>query len=147
MRYETGKHSARSESHSERNNTVSLVKGYGCHTTVTQACAQSLQTSSQTILLANLVLLSKQQPSKPRDSPTEHDSNVFPAPIDSVTDSSMNPEIITNDPDVRRRVMEEDQSKSNIALFLACTEVTTPHVKIALGSSPSERLDWWRNEW
>jgi hypothetical protein len=71
----------------------------------------------------NLVLLSKQQPSRPRVSPTEHDSNVFPAPIDSVTDSSMNPEIVTNVPDVRRRGMEEDQSKSSIVLFLACTEV------------------------
>lgn len=72
---------------------------------------------------SNSVLLSKQQPLEPRGSPTEHDSNVFPKPIDSVTDSSMNPEIVANDPDVRRRVMGEHQSKSSIFLFLACTEV------------------------
>ena len=79
---------------------------------------------------------------------TTNDSNVFPDPHDSVTDSNMNPEIVTNDHDVRQRVVSKSQSKSrehcSVSRMYRSIK-STPHVKMALGSSPNGRLDWWRN--
>ena len=49
--------------------------------------------------------------------PLNNDSNVFPDPHDSVTDSNMNPEIVTNDPDVRQRVVSKKSKQIERALF------------------------------